>query len=70
MEITEKAAQEEEIAKETREEIYAQMESIDFRDVTFAYDYDKKGLKKESFCVKKGEFVALSGSSGIGKKSY
>ena len=70
MEITEKASLDEENdTKETREEVYAKLESISFEGVSFAYDYDRPVLRDESFCVKKGEFAALIGSSGIGKST-
>lgn len=70
MDITEKAAKEDkENAGETREDVYNQLESISFENVSFAYDDDRKVLARESFCVKKGEFVALIGSSGIGKST-
>ena len=70
MEITEKASLDEENdTKETREEVYAKLESISFDGVSFAYDYDRPVLRDESFCVKKGEFAALIGSSGIGKST-
>lgn len=55
--------------KHTREEVYQQLKSIDFRDVTFAYEEDKSVLTEESFSVKKGEFVAIVGHSGIGKST-
>lgn len=70
MDITERApAEQEKENKETREEVYARLESIDFHMVSFAYDKDRTVLREESFSVKKGEFVALIGSSGIGKST-
>lgn len=69
MEITEKASKEEENARGTREEVYERLESISFDKVSFAYDHDRPVLQEESFSVKKGEFVALIGSSGIGKST-
>lgn len=70
MEITEKARGESEdtIAK-TREEVYEKLDRISFEHVSFAYDNDRPVLKDESFSVKKGEFAALIGSSGIGKST-
>lgn len=53
----------------SREEIYQDMQSIRFEDVSFAYDADRPVLQKESFAVHKGEFVALIGSSGIVKST-
>ena len=69
MEITEKASKEERNARGTREEVYEKLESISFEQVSFAYDYDRPVLQNESFSVKKGEFAALIGSSGIGKST-
>lgn len=70
MEITEKATDDENIgARLTREEVYATLESISFDNVSFAYDYDRPVLEGESFSVKRGEFAALIGSSGIGKST-
>lgn len=55
--------------KATREEVYQKMQSICFENVSFAYDADRPVLQNESFSVKKGEFAALIGSSGIGKST-
>lgn len=70
MDITEKASKDDNLeASETREEVYDRLQSISFENVSFAYDYDRPVLKDESFSVKKGEFAALIGSSGIGKST-
>jgi len=70
MEITEHDLDEKgKEARETREEAYKKLESISFEQVSFAYEYDRPVLQQESFCVNKGEFVALIGSSGIGKST-
>lgn len=53
----------------SREEVYSRLESIHFDKVCFAYEEDRPVLKEESFSVKKGEFAALIGSSGIGKST-
>ncbi len=70
MEITEQSrTKKEKETDETREDVYAKMQSICFQDVSFSYDVDRPVLKQESFTVQKGEFVALIGSSGIGKST-
>ena len=70
MEITERASKcEVENTRGTREAVYEKFESISFERVSFAYESDRPVLQDESFCVKKGEFAALIGSSGIGKST-
>lgn len=70
MEITEKVPEEKNVGEKlTREELYATLKSISFDNVSFAYDCDRPVLAGESFSVKKGEFAALIGSSGIGKST-
>lgn len=45
-------------------------ESIEFRDVSFSYGNESRGvLKKFSLKIKKGEMVALVGPSGAGKST-
>ncbi|MDO5550875.1 MAG: ABC transporter ATP-binding protein [Lachnospiraceae bacterium] len=53
----------------TREEIYQQMESISFEQVSFQYKSGRQVLEQESFQIRKGEVVAMTGSSGIGKST-
>ena len=70
MEFTKTSSEKEEKeAKQSREEIYERLESIEFENVSFSYNEDKVVLKDESFRVQKGEFAALIGSSGIGKST-
>lgn len=52
-----------------REEVYQKMNKICFHQVSFSYDEDRPVLQEETFEVQKGEFVALIGSSGIGKST-
>lgn len=57
------------VHEESREAVYSRLESIDFENVSFSYDVDRPVLKETTFSVKKGEFAALIGSSGIGKST-
>ena len=50
------------------DEFYSKLESIDFNDITFSYGRDEV-LKDTSVSVKKGDFVAVTGISGIGKST-
>lgn len=52
-----------------REQVYKDMKSIRFEHVTFAYEEERPVLKDENITISKGEFVALIGSSGIGKST-
>lgn len=53
----------------TAEELYGRLQTIDVADVRFSYDEDKEVLSGANFTLKKGEFVALAGFSGIGKST-
>lgn len=50
--------------------LYADMKEICFENVSFSYDEKKKILDKLNLNIKKGEFVAISGRSGIGKSTF
>lgn len=70
MELTEGIDESQKTKSElTREEQYEKLESISFEHVSFSYESDRPVLEDESFSVKKGEFVAMIGSSGIGKST-
>jgi len=47
--------------------LYRRLQSLQARDLHFAYEEEKQVLIGADFTVKKGEFVALAGFSGIGK---
>ena len=53
----------------TREEVYRKMQAIAFENVSFSYNQDRVVLMNETFAVNKGEFVAMIGSSGMGKST-
>lgn len=53
----------------TAEELYGRLKTINVADVRFSYDEDKEVLSGANFTLKKGEFVALAGYSGIGKST-
>lgn len=48
--------------------LYENMQEIRFEDLTFAFDRDRI-FENTSLSVKKGEFVAIEGISGIGKST-
>lgn len=50
-------------------DLYRRMQSLEASNVHFAYDEDKPVLTGADLTVKKGEFVALAGYSGIGKST-
>lgn len=53
-----------------RDEIYGRMLALRGENVTFSYGQGKKRvLKRQSFAVRKGETVAVVGTSGIGKST-
>ena len=51
-----------------REDVYSQMKGIAVEDLTFKYDRDVV-LKNASTYIEKGDFVLISGASGIGKST-
>lgn len=50
-------------------ELYDALEEIRLRDVCFGYDEDHPVLRHATVSMRRGEFVALSGFSGIGKST-
>lgn len=49
--------------------LYDDLREIRIRDVCFGYDMDHPVLHNTSVTIRKGDFVALSGFSGIGKST-
>ena len=49
-------------------EVYEKLESINFNDISFAYDRDII-LDNTSLKINKGDFIAIMGISGIGKST-
>ncbi len=48
---------------------YDDLKSINFKNVSFAYDESMLVLDNISFSINKGEFVVIGGESGIGKST-
>ena len=51
-----------------RDEVYKNMKGLAVENVTFTYDRDKV-LDNASVYINKGDFVAITGSSGVGKST-
>lgn len=49
--------------------VYASLKVIEGRNVTFCYDKEQNVLEDCSFTVHKGDFVSVTGMSGIGKST-
>ena len=49
-------------------ELYSELDSIEFDNITFSYDRDTV-LESTSLSIKKGDFVVITGISGIGKST-
>ena len=50
-------------------ETYARLKSLEVRGVTFRYDADKTVFENCSCVIHKGDFVSITGMSGIGKST-
>ena len=65
-----KDLQEESLSENEAKEFYKKLESIEFKNVDFAYPDDSlHALKNVSITFKKGGYVALTGASGSGKST-
>ena len=51
-----------------KEKLYSELESVEFENITFAYDRDTV-LENTSLSIAKGDFVVITGISGIGKST-
>ena len=51
------------------DKVYADLESIEFDNITFSYSRGDSIIEDSSLSVKKGDFVAIMGISGIGKST-
>ncbi len=68
MEIIDISTEEESGAECDKDKFYSNLKSVEFNDVTFSYGRDTV-LENSSISVKKGDFVAITGISGIGKST-
>lgn len=50
------------------DELYSNLDSVEFDDITFSYGRDTV-LEETSLSIKKGDFVVITGISGIGKST-
>ncbi|MCH5298421.1 MAG: ABC transporter ATP-binding protein [Ruminococcus sp.] len=50
------------------DDLYTKLNSIEFENITFSYDRDTV-LENTSLSIKKGDFVVITGISGIGKST-
>lgn len=64
----EKIEEEPKTIKINKEAVYKKMKGIAIENVTFTYDRDKV-LDGASIYINKGDFVAITGSSGVGKST-
>ncbi len=51
------------------DEVYKNLESIEFDNITFSYARGDSIIENSSLSIKKGDFVAIMGISGIGKST-
>lgn len=52
------------------DEVYKELKSIDFRNITFSYEKSRETvLNNADLSINKGDFVAITGISGIGKST-
>lgn len=57
-------------AKANAKELYEEMDKLEFSDVSFMYEGDNIPILEDcSFYINKGDFVSITGMSGIGKSS-
>ncbi len=68
LEIMEIASGEDDEEKCDAKSFYSRLECVEFNNVTFKYDRDTV-LENSSITVNKGDFVAITGISGIGKST-
>lgn len=68
LEIIDISGEDETKEKCDRGDFYSKLNSVDFNDVTFSYGRDTV-LENSSISVNKGDFVAITGISGIGKST-
>lgn len=68
IEIIEISGESEPEEKCDAEEFYSNLESVNLNNVTFSYGRDTV-LENSSVSIKKGDFVAITGISGIGKST-
>lgn len=68
LEILDISGENEESEKCDKDEFYSSLKSFDFNNISFSYGNDEV-LQNTSLTLKKGEFAAITGISGIGKST-
>lgn len=56
-------------SQEECKKLYENLSSIEIKDLQFTYPDGVTAIKDRSFTIKKGEFIAITGKSGIGKST-
>ena len=56
-------------SQEECKKLYEDLSSIEIKDLQFTYPEGVMAIKDKSFSIKKGDFIAITGKSGIGKST-
>lgn len=62
-------AQQAKITENQRDSIYSNLNRLELLNVSFTYPRGAKAIVNESYFINKGNFIAITGQSGIGKST-